>query len=180
MGMTSALRAVAAALLLGPAMGDVGQVNGLPANPYDPYCAMACLRSFSSLTLSCSEMSGETVGMMEMVTPSSCWAINEPYLESLAYCMHEKCAEDDIKNSKLEHFWETETTGQSQAGQAGVAPKWSYSDALAQVNSVPRHQVATDDTWLNVTSLVNPSIYTAQWNILVSVQQETARENVFG
>ena len=109
-----------------------GALNGFPVNPYDPFCAMSCLRSLDGLTLSCSSMD-DTVGMMDIVTTSACWAENTPYLTSLAWCMHTKCAHRNISNSKLEYFWENQATGQSNAGQMGVPAKWSYSDALANI-----------------------------------------------
>ncbi|KAF2791559.1 hypothetical protein K505DRAFT_419063 [Melanomma pulvis-pyrius CBS 109.77] len=158
-----------------------GEINGMPVNPYYPFCAMTCLRSISSLTLSCSTMEGGTLGMMKMLTPSACWAENTPYLATLAYCMHEKCAEYNNTIAELENFWETQATGQSNAGQTGVPPKWSYSESLANVSASPPTTVLdAKDTSLNVTSLVNPLIYFKQWNILTSVQRETAQENVFG
>ncbi|RWQ95331.1 hypothetical protein C8Q69DRAFT_492174 [Paecilomyces variotii] len=154
-------------------------LNGFPANPYDPFCAMSCLCSLYSLRLSCSS-TGDTVGMMTMKTSSACWAENTPYLTSLAWCMHTKCSEYNVKNSKLEYFWETESTGQSDAGETGVPPKWSYTEALANITSPPTIQLTPEDTWLNDTSLVSPLVYEEQWNVLTSVQRETAQENAYG
>lgn len=156
-----------------------GALNGFPANPYDPFCAMTCLRSLYGLTLSCSSK-GDTIGMMTMTTTSACWAENTPYLTSLAWCMHIQCAQYDIPNSKFELFWETETTGQSSAGQIGVPPKWSYAESLGKIPTPPKAQLTPDDTWLNETSLVPPLVYEEQWNILTSVQDETVHENTYG
>lgn len=156
-----------------------GALDGFPVNPYDPFCAMSCLRSLYSLMLSCSSM-GDTVGMMTMTTTSACWAENTPYLTSLAWCMHTKCAEYNITNSKLEYFWETETTGQSNAGEIGVPPKWSYSDTLLNIPNPPTIQLTPSDKWLNDTSLVSPLVYQEQWNVLTSVQRETVHENAYG
>ncbi len=156
-----------------------GALNGFPVNPYDPFCAMSCLRSLYDLTLSCSSM-GDTVGMMTMVTTSACWAENTPYLTSLAWCIHTRCAEYNIANSKFEYFWETESTGQSNAGQIGVPAKWSYSEALANIPNPPTIQLTPTDKWLNNTSLVSPLVYQEQWNVLTAVQRETVLENTYG
>ena len=156
-----------------------GVLNGFPVNPYDPFCAMSCLRSLYSLSLSCSSM-GDTVGMMTMVTTSACWAENTPYLTSLAWCMHTRCAEYNIPMSKFEYFWETQSTGQSSAGEIGVPAKWSYSETLANISSPPTIQLTPMDKWLNNTSLVSPLVYQEQWNILTSVQRETVLENTYG
>lgn len=158
-----------------------GAINGMPINPYYPFCAMTCLRSIYGLMLSCSTMEAGTLGMMTMLTTSACWAENTPYLTTLAWCMHEKCAEYNNTVAEFEYFWETEATGQSNAGQTGVPPKWSYSESLANVSASPPTTVLDAmATWLNATSLVNPLVYEEQWNILTSVQRETAQENVFG
>ena len=156
-----------------------GALNGFPVNPYDPFCAMSCLRSLYGLTLSCSS-TGDTVGVMSMVTTSACWAMNTPYLTSLAWCMHTRCAEYNVAASKLEHFWETESTGQSDAGETSVPAKWSYSEALANIPIPPTNQLTPTDKWLNETSLVSPLIYQEQWNILTAVQRETTLENTYG
>lgn len=156
-----------------------GALNGFPVNPYDPFCAMSCLRSLYGLTLSCSSM-GDTVGMMDMVTTSACWAENTPYLTSLAWCMHTKCADRNVLNSKLEYFWENQATGQSNAGQIGVPAKWSYSEALANIPSPPTIEITPEDMVLNDTSLVSPLVYQEQWNILTGVQRETVQENAYG
>ncbi|OCL07257.1 hypothetical protein AOQ84DRAFT_377858 [Glonium stellatum] len=123
---------------------------------------------------------GDTLGMMTMMTTSSCWATNTPYLTSLAWCMHTKCAKFNILNSKLEYFWEQEATGQSTAGVKIVPPKWSYAEALANVTTPPTKQLVANDTDLNTTSLVAPDVYQAQWNVLTSVQRETTIENSYG
>ncbi|KAH8725772.1 ferric reductase like transmembrane component-domain-containing protein [Phaeosphaeriaceae sp. PMI808] len=165
--------------LLVPCVLAEGEITGFPANPYDPYCAMFCLRSLSSLMLGCSS-GGEHVGMHAMMTSTSCWASDTPYLTSLAWCMHEKCAADNIPNSKLEWFWEHETTGQQSAGVKTVKPKWSYAEALAEVKSKPTFQLRRGDTELNATALVSPETYKAQWNVLFSIQREITVENGYG
>ncbi len=168
-----------ACLLAGTGLAQQG-LTGFPANAYDPYCAMSCLRSLYSLLLSCSS-EGDTVGMVTNPTSSACWASDTPYLTSLAWCMHSMCAEFAVPNSKLEWFWETEATGQSTAGAQLVPPKWSYAIALANVSpQPPAHQLKADATTLNATSLVSPDVYITQWNVLTAVQEEGAKENAYG
>jgi hypothetical protein len=157
-----------------------GELTGFPANPYDPYCAMACLRSFSSLMLDCSD-GGESVGMHAIMTSSTCWASNTPYLTSLAWCMHDKCSEElEIPNSKLEAFWESDATGQQSAGVKTVKPKWSYAEALAEVKGKPTIQLTSEGMDLNATALVAPDVYKAQYNVLFSIQREVTVENGYG
>ncbi|KAL6718738.1 hypothetical protein ACLMJK_002972 [Lecanora helva] len=122
----------------------------------------------------------DNLGMMDQMTSSACWAENTPYLTSLAWCMHIQCAESNISLSKFEAFWENQATGQSNAGQIGVPPKWSYAEALANVPSPPTIQLSPEATSLNDTSLVSPRVYQQQWNVLTSVQRETVLENTYG
>jgi hypothetical protein len=89
-----------------------GGLTRLPASPHDPYRAMSCLRSLSSLMLDCSG-GGETVGMHAIMTSTTCWANNTPYLTSLAWCMYEQRSKHiSIPNSKLETFWERRSASQ--------------------------------------------------------------------
>lgn len=167
-------------LLAKTVLGQGLGLTGYPANAYDPYCAMSCVRSLYGLLLSCSSQ-GDRVGMVTSPTSSECWATNTPYLTSLAWCMNTTCSEFDIPTSKLEWFWETEATGQSTAGQVLVPPKWSYAIALSNVNpKPPANQLAANDTYLNVTSVVSPTVYEEQWNVLTALQREGKTENGLG
>ncbi|KAL1894907.1 hypothetical protein Sste5346_005594 [Sporothrix stenoceras] len=175
---------------------NAGALTGFPVNNYDPYCAMACVRSLNGLMLSCSSTigSGGMVGMMDFATSSACWASNTPFLTSLAYCMIVQCAIDefslgeDIPASKFEWFWETEATGQISVGAVMVTPKWTYAQALVEAQAIVSNSstsgglptLEADAMWLNTTSLVSPATYRAQWNVLVAVQEETTKENRYG
>jgi hypothetical protein len=178
--MRSSLSFLLAICLLSTSVSTEGKLTGFPANPYDPYCAMSCLRSLSSLMLACSD-GGEQVGMHAMMTSSACWASDTPYLTSLAWCMHEECSVRlHIPNSKLEKFWESDTTGQQSAGVRTVEPKWSYAEALAEVHGKPTVQLTKNDMSLNATALVSPEVYAAQYNVLYSIQREVTVENGYG
>ncbi|CAK7215173.1 hypothetical protein SBRCBS47491_002393 [Sporothrix bragantina] len=175
---------------------NFGALTGIPTNNYDPYCAMACVRSLNGLMLACSSTmgSGGMIGMMDFSTSSACWASDTPYLTSLAYCMYLQCSKEEytlgeeIPASKSEWFWETEATGQITAGAILVTPKWTYAQALVQAQAAAANASSfgglptldADAMWLNTTSLVSPLTYTEQWNVLVAVQQETTKENTYG
>ncbi|CAI6285873.1 unnamed protein product [Periconia digitata] len=154
-------------------------LTGLPTKTYDPVCAMACVRSLYTLTLSCST-GGGSLGMTELTTSPGCWATNDDYLTSLAYCMRSHCPASEFSDSKLESFWELQATGQTNAGVQSVPAKWSFAQALAHASSKPTFTLSSDATVLNQTSLVNPSTYTSQYNVLYGVQRETSFENLSG
>lgn len=163
--------------LLATSVAAQAGLTGLPTNNYDPVCAMACVRSLYSLTLSCST-GGGMLGMVAFTTSTECWASNDEYLTSLAYCMKNQCADFDIASSKFEYFWETQATGQTNAGVRSVPAKWTFAEALFRVSSPPAFTLSVNATELNQTSLVNPDTYASQDNVLYGVQRETAFENV--
>ncbi|EPS45668.1 hypothetical protein H072_340 [Dactylellina haptotyla CBS 200.50] len=173
--ITSSLRLLA---VLATHVATQGQLSGYPYNPFAPYCAMACIRPLMAMMLDCSS-DGQMIGSMLMTTTTECWADNTPYLSSLAWCMNIKCAPFDIPASELEHFWETQATGQQNAGAITVPPKWSYGEALA-LNERPMFQLTVGDMDLNRTALIPNELWIKQYNIFSTLQRESTIENTYG
>lgn len=110
---------------------------------------------------------------MSPTTPG-CYAHDTPFLTSVAWCMNTKC--ENVAVSKIEHYWEKKVTGSAQ-----VPPKWSYSEALAEIRArPPTYQVDSADMELNVTAVVNPTIYLSQWNVLGNVRDTAILESTYG
>jgi hypothetical protein len=87
--------------------------------------------------------------------------------------MSDKCV--GVPASKLEAYWEDWVTGDK-----GVQPKWTFSEALANVDPrPPKAQLNSSDTTLNATSIVAPTTYLSQWNVLGAVRDETAIESKY-
>jgi len=142
---------------------------------YEPVCGETCLRSFQGYMLDCTAMAHGGDGMMMgmMATTPECYGNDTAFLTSVAYCMSTKCPEWGVRASKLEVMWEEQITGHLY-----IVPKWSYGEALAHVNpSPPRYQLTKNDTSLNVTSIVDPKVYVAQWNILETVYKGSILES---
>lgn len=154
-------------------------LTGFPASSYDPTCATACLRSFSMLTLNCSS-EGATVGMVTFQTSTECYATNAAFLTSVAWCAHTKCADYAPSASLMEYWWYMQITGQRSAGAPAVPAKWTYGEALAQVDTPPTVQLDAMDTSLNTTSLAAPDVYEPQYNVLSSIHREGTVENAYG
>ncbi|CEI67977.1 hypothetical protein FVEN_g7750 [Fusarium venenatum] len=150
-------------------------IEGYGLTSYDPLCAETCLRSLSSLLLSCSEHGdGHGHMMMAMVTTPACRANDTAFLTSTTWCLSVKCADQHV--SKLEAYWEEWVTGDKD-----VVPKWTYSEALAEVDPrPPSYHIADTDMSLNETSVVNPDIYLKQWNVLGHVRHEIFLESTYG
>lgn len=109
------------------------------------------------------DMAGGGGGHSMSMTPPECFAADGPFLTSVAWCLHSKCAAaSGVPASKLESFWEQFVTG-----SAGKVPaRWTYAEALAVVDPrPPPRQLGASDRELNATSIVNPVVYLMQWNV---------------
>ncbi|MCJ1423299.1 hypothetical protein MMC29_001181 [Sticta canariensis] len=156
----------------------LGALVGYGTYPYEPPCAFACDRSLSSLTLECSSDMAMESGMDMMgppMTSPQCRAGDSPWLATLAWCMHVMCAKYNVPSSELEAFWEKQSTEDPT-----VVPKWGYTTTLFNIAKPPTRALSDADHALNSTALVNPAVYTAQFNALTAVQRENVVESAFG
>ncbi|KAI1335636.1 ferric-chelate reductase [Xylariaceae sp. FL0016] len=144
---------------------------------YDPFCAHGCFRSFSGYMLTCSDLispGGHSTGAAKAHDLSLCRASNFPYLSSIAWCIHSYCP-NDTRASKIEHFWETQITG-----DVHVTPQWSYGEVLASIRSPPTTMATDQDTVLNTTTITERDHWVSQWITLYYFFRETALESDFG
>lgn len=155
----------------------LGALVGYGIYPYEPPCAFACDRSLSSLTLECSGhmAMGSMMHMGPPATSPQCRADDTPWLTTLAWCMSTMCAQHRVSTSALEAYWEKQSTEDST-----VAPKWGYTTTLFNIAQPPTQALTDADDSLNVTALVNPATYEAQYNALTAVQRENVVESAFG
>lgn len=143
----------------------------------DPACAYACTGSLSSFALECSvedhdAHGGHSHGASTYTSPG-CRANNTPYLTTLAWCLHTKCAPYDVLASRLETIWEQEATT-----DPSVLPKWSYTEALLNVVDSPTRQLAMGDT-INAT-LLAPESWDVSFNTAVVMAHSTMMVNALG
>lgn len=85
------------------------------------------------------------------------------------------CAQYRVSTSELEAFWEKQSTEDPT-----VAPKWGYTTTLFNIAQPPTQALTDADDSLNITALVNPATYEAQYNALTAVQRENVVESAFG
>ena len=64
--------------------------------------------------------------------PPDSFATDEPYLTTLAYCIQQRCQDEDL--GLLENFWKTKITLNNNEPPF---PKWSYQETLATFESAP-------------------------------------------
>ncbi|KAI1472664.1 uncharacterized protein F4812DRAFT_454479 [Daldinia caldariorum] len=156
---------------------------------YNPICAYACQYSFGSNPLVCTDeasFDGSGMGGMNIrrsedgiVLPqnvsampsSTCHAESEPFLTSVAWCIHEKCDGEFIW--KIEKWWQSYVVGNSQSDPP---PSLSYGAALALVSSRPNSTCSSGQI-LNEKCLVDETLYHAQhvslnFNQNIEIQHE--------
>ena len=88
-------------------------------------------------------------------------AVNEPWLKTVAYCIHTKCS--GIDNSTLEFYWQTELINRHPEPKA----KWSYQESLHHVyeEGIPTEVLDLEtEATLNRTVLVDEDSYLATAN----------------
>jgi hypothetical protein len=96
---------------------------------------------------------------MPMTTSKECYANDDAWLTTIAYCMKIHCDEENTSVWRREKFWYTvmvDDTGK-------VKPKWDYTTTLYHINGTP---TATYDSsvmeTLNETMLVSNADYEEQ------------------
>ncbi|KAG7284023.1 hypothetical protein NEMBOFW57_010381 [Staphylotrichum longicolle] len=178
---TAAMTLAVLAAVIGPAdaakdfFGRVARQGtvGLGQEQYAPVtCAYACRSSIAGWMLDCPDAEhhdhghGESRGMMMMAMPSpACYASNDPFLTSLAWCIKTRCPED-IPNSLLERYWEMNAAGRKDVQPL---PKYSYQDALARVTTPPT-AVHNSSLVLNSTELVSDFFYSMVYGSLEGIE----------
>lgn len=150
-------------LLVQNVCGQSGSgIIGFGISLYEDLCCQACHDSLSSLFLTCTAFANETdadkmpsmAGMQEMsmptgITSPECYASNTPWLQTMAYCIQQKCnAHGYPADKQVECF-------KKQAVNGASTP--SLRDSLPII--APVIELAANAMWLNVTSLVNKDIY---------------------
>lgn len=137
--------------------GFVG--HGIAMN--DPPCASGCRGASPRTFIDCGL--GETVSsgghhgggsttVQYIVTPE-CMAVHEPWLKTVAYCIHTHCGK--IDNSTLEFYWQTELVSRHEEPK----PMWSYGESLHRAidEGIPTETLDTtaEHAVLNTTVLVD-------------------------
>lgn len=142
---------------------------GIPM--YHPPCAHACRSGLSGYMLKCSDMVTDQsmdgmdmkrkrmdMGGSEFTTSPSCYATDDMFLESLAYCMSTHC--EGLPASDLEFYWEKYLAGNNE-GQP--TSNESYTTVLLKTSRPPIAIVAANEL-LNTTTLVDEATWLANYN----------------
>lgn len=142
----------------------LGQEQYLPAT-----CAYACRSTMAMWMLECpddpSAHADMHAGMMHHASPE-CFAANDPFLTSLAWCIKTHCADKDLSVSVLERFWEMNVAGRKDDQPL---PKYSYQDALARIKVTPTGKY-NSSLVLNETQLVDEFFYSMVYGSLYGIE----------
>ncbi|KAE8167398.1 ferric reductase [Aspergillus tamarii] len=142
---------------------------------YDPPCAFACRSSISNpLECSMSAGNGTDILMTEESPDPECYAMNDAFLQTLAYCMMSHCHAE--LNSTLQRYWEMNVAG-SEENQPW--PKVTYEGALASIEVTPSVSV-NSSTVLTSASLVDEDLYKMQWRTLTNFERVETTHNRYG
>ncbi|KAF2773969.1 hypothetical protein EJ03DRAFT_323320 [Teratosphaeria nubilosa] len=140
---------------------------------YNPRCAYACHDSISN-PLRCSTEDNSMPGMTMWDTPPECYANDDPYLQTLAYCIFTRC--EDVEVWQLERYWNMNVAGRHTRQPL---PKYSYQEAMAKIERLPNSTISKDDV-LAAVSLVDEETYDANDNTLRVVEKMEARQDDYG
>ena len=135
---------------------------GYGISMYKPQCAFPCRDVISSSMLDCSvPMHGSDMGMemgMESATSPGCYATDDAFLNTLAYCMSTHC--QDVALWDLEKYWSMNVPGTLRIQPM---PKASYQQTLASITKEPTDTLVIGED-LNKTMIVSPEDYEASYN----------------
>ena len=133
---------------------------GYGISMYNPLCAFTCRDVLSSSKLNCSEhMHGSGTEIdMDSATSPECYATDDTFLETLAYCMSTRCP--DVAIWDLERYWSMNVAG-TQLRQP--LPKASYQRTLADISTEPTATLVVGEE-LNETMIVSHQDYEASYN----------------
>ncbi|KAF1977649.1 hypothetical protein BU23DRAFT_550921 [Bimuria novae-zelandiae CBS 107.79] len=149
---------------------------GYGIDMYKPNCAYSCRAAISSCTLDCStmmEMDGMDMSMDEMMmeTSADCYATDDAFLETMAYCISTKC--EGVPAWELEKYWKANIAG-TKAVQPD--PKWTYQETLERITSPPNETAGSE---LNKIMLVSEEDWMASWNAQDSFEKAEGKHEKY-
>ncbi|KEY67092.1 hypothetical protein S7711_07067 [Stachybotrys chartarum IBT 7711] len=164
MRLAGLLAAAVSSLLAAPA---TAQSTGRPGHGligygitmYQPACAFACRSSLPRSSIPCEV---HLHGHHSSSVSAECLADSDAFLMSAAWCIHERCPEENVEVSAIERFWETDMVGRHLDQPA---PKWSYQESLhhAMMEDPPSTGLEEDEVF-NRTVAVGDEDYISNWN----------------
>lgn len=96
--------------------------------------------------------------MGDMVTTSpECYANDDTFLQTLAYCLYIKCT--DVKKDELEKWWAAQAVG---GAPVQPSPKETWADALARVMNATTMDVGMNMDGMSMGMSMNEGVLPTQ------------------
>lgn len=158
--------------------GRVGHgLIGYGISMYRPPCAYACRASVPN-PLECphdhGHMDGSEGGSHSSETSPECYATNEHFLRTVAWCIHSRC--EEVSMAEIEKYWELNIPGR---GRVQPLPRLSFQEALAEVSSPPTESAAPKEI-LNFTAVVSDETYLGQYDTLTNFEEAEVSHSRYG
>ncbi|KAL8822544.1 MAG: hypothetical protein Q9191_006721 [Dirinaria sp. TL-2023a] len=148
---------------------------GYGISMYKPPCAFVCRDVLSTSTLNCSKPMDMSEGMdMGSNTTPECYATDDAFLETLAYCMSMRCQEVAVWD--LEKYWNMNVAG-SQPNQP--IPKATYQQTVAKITTDPTETLVIGED-LNMTMIVSDQDYKVSHNAHVLFEEMEDNHERYG
>lgn len=143
---------------------------------YDPICAYTCREVFSTSRLNCSEPVDPeaTDEEAEVETSPECYATDDTFLQSLAYCMSTHC--QDVALWDLEEYW-SKYVADYEPNQA--TPKATYQQVSLNITTEPTVTLVMGED-LNKTMLASDEDYEAAYNGMSNFEQMEINDSTHG
>ncbi|KAH7129203.1 ferric reductase like transmembrane component-domain-containing protein [Dactylonectria macrodidyma] len=137
---------------------------GYGLSRYSPACAYACKNSVPTM-VDCAEFQGLTAEELAAASPSAqCLANDTSYLATIAWCVHDRC--NSVSLWDIDRFWGTNLIdGQNNNG---VVLRYTYQEAVQQVDPDVLQALTADDMSLNKAMMVPDDMYIAHLNGVLS------------
>lgn len=134
---------------------------GYGISMYDPLCAYTCRDTLSTSMLACSEHMDMGMDMsMDMGSDTSpdCYATDDSFLQTLAYCISTHC--HDLPIWRLERYWAMNVAGTLPHQPM---PKATYQQTLQNITTRPTITLLTGQD-LDKAMIVASGDYEASYN----------------
>ncbi|KAL8752683.1 MAG: hypothetical protein Q9184_005656, partial [Pyrenodesmia sp. 2 TL-2023] len=150
---------------------------GYGISMYQPLCAYTCRDVISSSMLECSEHMHMSEGMhmgMGSSTSPECFATDDAFLGSLAYCISTKCHNAPVW--QLEKYWSMNVAGK-QPNQP--LPKATYQQTLANITATPNDTLFKGED-LKRTMIISDEDYRGSFNAQGLFEKMEKRHETYG
>ena len=150
---------------------------------YKPLCAYTCRDVLSTSMLDCSDQTDMTHmhgsmlrkrADMGVETSPECYAADDSFLRTLAYCMSSRC--QGLAAWKLEKYWNLNVAGREPNQPV---PKDTYQSTLEKISTKPSDELVLGED-LNHTMVVADEDYQASFNAQGMFEQMEINHEKYG